>query len=142
MPQQGILRSSQYMSVLVNGPDGANTLFLAAGLMACSLSQQNQSGGGTALEETFSILLDQPRLAPGQFRRAIATASLAGINGSATIVAIGSGASNSWYVQAVDAHYDDETGGIKLEVDLHVGASFGSAEIMLVGFQVATSAAV
>ena len=87
MPQQGTLRSPQYMSVLINGPDGANTLFFATGLMACSLSQQNQSGGGGALEETFSVLLGEPKLAPGQFRRAIATASLAGINGSSTIVA-------------------------------------------------------
>lgn len=130
------------MSVLTNGPDGANTLFLAAGLMACSLSHQNQSGGGIALEETFSVLLDQPRLNPGQFRRAIATASLAGINGSTTTVAVGSGSALSWYVRAVEAHLDDETGGVKLAVDLHAGAAFGGAEIVLVGFQVMTSAAV
>jgi hypothetical protein len=110
--------------------------------MACSLSQQNQSGSGVALEETFSVLLDQPRLTAGQFRRAIATASLAGINGAPTFVATGSGAALSWYVQAVDAHFDDETGGVKLVVDLHAGAAFGSAEIVLVGFQVTTSAAV
>lgn len=128
------------MSVLINGPDGANTLFFASGLMACSLSQQNSSGGGVALEETFSVLLDQPRLTPGQFRRAIATASLAGISGS--IVPGGSGFGVSWYVQAVDGHFDDETGGVKLVVDLHVGASFGLAEVLLVGFQVTTSAAI
>jgi hypothetical protein len=142
MPQQGTLQSAQYMSGLTKGPDGANTLFLGAGLMACSLSHQNHSGGGVALEETFSVLLDQPRLNPGQFRRAIATASLAGLNGTATIVALGSAPGVSWYVQAVEAHFDDETGGVRLLVDLHAGAAFGSAEIGLVGFQVMTSAAV
>ena len=79
------------------------TPFLGAGLMAGSLSHQNQSGGGVTLEETFSGLLDQRRLNPGQFRRAIATASLAGINGSATIVVLGSAPGVSWYVQAVEA---------------------------------------
>lgn len=142
MPQQGSLASQQYMSVLVNGPDGANTLFIASGLMRCSLSQNSPTAGGDALEETFVVILDQPRLGPGQFRRAIASASLAGINGVPSQPAAPGSSALSWYVNSADAHLDDETGGIQLMVDLHVGAQFGTAEILLVSFQVMTSAAV
>jgi hypothetical protein len=88
------------MSVLVNGPDGANTLFIATGLMQCGFSQSDNTGGTTgasgALQEDFTVILDQPRLAAGQFRKAIASASLAGINGGAN--PLPGGASSSWYV--------------------------------------------
>jgi hypothetical protein len=69
------------MSVLVNGPDGANTLFIATGLMLCAHFEQTANTGDTpALEDTFEVILDEPRLAPGQFRRSIASASLAAIS--------------------------------------------------------------
>ena len=133
--------SHQYMSVLVNGPDGANTLFMASGLMRCRLAQNNPTGSGYALEETFVAILDQPRLGPGQFRRAIASASLAGINGMPSQPAAPGSSALSWYINSADADFDDETGCIQLMVDLHVGAQFGAAEIVFVSFQVMTSAA-
>jgi hypothetical protein len=142
MPQQGSLVSQQYMSVLVNGPDGANTLFIASGLMRCGLSQNNPTGSGNALEETFAVILDQPQLGPGQFRRAIASASLAGINGAPSQPAAPGSSALSWYVTSAEADLDDETGRIQLMVDLHVGVAFGTAEIAFVSFQVMTSAAV
>jgi len=42
----------------------------------------------------------------------------------------------------VGADFDDETGSIKLLVDLHVAASNASAGNILVGFRVMTTAAI
>jgi hypothetical protein len=41
----------------------------------------------------------------------------------------------------VDADFDDETGGIQLLVGLHVGANYGTTEIVYVGYHVVISAA-
>jgi hypothetical protein len=141
MPQPANLQSEQSIQIQANGPDGATTMFITTGLMFCNFSQNNQTGDGFGLNETFSALLTTPRLAPGQFRRAIATASLAGIDGAITIVALGSSPGFGTFIQSVDADFDDETGAVRLLVDLHVGAAFGSAEIVAVGFQVMTTAA-
>ena len=142
MPQAGNIISQQNISVLSNGPDGANTLFITTGLMVCGLSQNNPTGSGNANSETFSATLDQPLLTAAQFRRAIASASLASINSSFPASASASGSANSCATTSVEAHFDDESGRVQLLVDLQVGAAFGSVELFSIGFFVMTTAAV
>jgi len=69
-----------------------------------------------------------PTLAPGQFIRAAATASLAGI-------ANGGLANNAqWAVDSVDADLDDETGRVIVSADLVVADTDGY--LQRIGFQV------
>jgi hypothetical protein len=133
--------SKQTMHVLINGPDGANTLFITTGLAQVSLRVQDADGTAPAANTNYSFLLDEPRLSPGQFRRAIATAALASINSSSNPMPVGAGHSASLGITSVDADLDDETGCVELRFELHVGAVRGDVELARISFQVMTSAA-
>ena len=127
------------MTVLVNGPDGANTLLITTGFMHCALSQENMAAGGNT-SAIFTALMGGP-IPPAQFKRAIATASLASINGSVP-EAPAAPSAVSWGIDSVDADFDDESGQIKLGVELSVSAAFASATLLTVGYQVLTMVAV
>jgi hypothetical protein len=142
MPRAGDILSEQDLSLSVKGPDGSNTLFITTGLMRCGFSQYDTTGApGGPLIETFSATLSSPTLAPGQFRRAIATASLAWVDGSFQGSTLGTGFAQVWGIQSVEAHLDDELGRIELQVDLRVGGTYGYAELYAIGFQVVITAA-
>jgi hypothetical protein len=138
MPKQVLsLLSLQSMRVAVNGPNDANTLIITTGLAVCELEAINHSPetGHTIQQQGFSALVE-PRLKPEQFRRAIATASLATISFGTTA----HGTFCSFSVDSVDADLDDESGSVELRFDLSVQASSSTASIVTVAFQVTTLA--
>jgi hypothetical protein len=132
----GIIASEQNVSVPVAGPDGTNTLLtITTGFMSCSLSATAPSV--LPIGETYSALLSSPVLQPGQFRRAIATASIAGIQYAQEAAAANTA---RWLVSKATAQLDDETGRIELAVDLVAEGSGANTQLVSVGFQVTTTA--
>ena len=105
------LISEQTLEAQVTGPGGATRLFIATGIALCNLSvtstaQQRQQG-------TFSVHVG-PSLTVQQFRKAIATASLAQVttNNNALM--------SNWAVTNVDADLDEDSGKVQLEFDVLV----------------------
>jgi hypothetical protein len=103
------------------------------GLLECKLVVTSNSAF-----ETYTALLTSPVLGPGQFRRAVATASLAGI-GYAQANAATAG-SFQCLIRKVTAQLDDESGRIELAVEVQVQATAAISTLMSVGFQVTTTA--
>jgi hypothetical protein len=98
------------------------------------------AGGGTTERGSFKALLD-PALTPGQFRRAVGTASLATIwqNHNAAIT---SPVQFQWFIDDVQASFDDEAGQVQLVVDARVVATGNGVitTIISISFQVITLA--
>ena len=95
----------------MNGPGDVTAMFIANGLLLAPFDLQSPTGGEGMETVTFSVMLPQPVLAAGQFRRAIASASIAGL---ASYAAAGdtafAGHSFDVTTRSVDADYDDESG--------------------------------
>jgi len=132
------IEQSQTIQVSVNGPDDVTTMFITAGLLLAPFDMQQPAGEGQATV-TFSVLLPQPVLTAGQFRRSIASASIAGLSAYAA-------AGNTAFVgntfnatiQSVDADYDDESNQIELRIDIFFGAHMGEVRVTKLAFQVIT----
>lgn len=137
------VRDKQSMEIGVHGPDGANRMFITTGKLSVNLSAADNTatGSGSFRNETFTALIDPP-FSTGQFRRAVATASLATISDFDNEPAERDGA--SWSVQEAQADFDDESGKVELRVGLAVNArgKNSSASIAEVAFQVTTLAKV
>jgi hypothetical protein len=128
-PVIGTITSEQSISVPVTGMQ----LITTTGLLECKLVVTSSSAF-----ETYTALLTSPVLGPGQFRRAIATASLAGIGyvqGAATTAG-----SFQCLIRRVTAQLDDESGRIELAVEVQVEATAALSSLISVGFQVTTTA--
>jgi hypothetical protein len=108
-------------------------LTTTTGLLDCKLVVNSN----TAFE-TYTALLTSPVFGPGQFRRAIATASLAGI-GYAQAAPAKAGAFQC-LIRKVTAQLDDESGRIELAVEVQVEATAAISSLISVGFQVTTTA--
>jgi hypothetical protein len=82
-----------------------------------------------------------PALTVAQFRRAVATASIASLSASGSVTA------HNWAVTAVSADYDDDAGRVQLEFDIQVAVQgspmAGATQVLLatVAFQVTILAA-
>jgi hypothetical protein len=140
MPQSGTIVVEQTLSVLVNGPNGTNTLFITTGLMNVPLSVNDaQPGAGVLIEDEFSAPLTNPTLTAAQFKSAIASASLAAIDGD---YYNGSTSGAAWLVLSVGARFNAGTGRVELVTRLRVAAGYGKADFSNVGFQVFTTAAI
>jgi hypothetical protein len=130
------------MQVGVNGPNGANTLIITTGIATCNLVAINQNVGGVASVQqgSFTALID-PKFTVGQFRRALATGSLASINYGAQDPA--QRVQVTWTINSVEADLNDESGQVELRFDVSVSAGgLGSfADLLQVAFQVTTLAA-
>jgi hypothetical protein len=141
MPLGATILSKQMVHMTVSGPDDINAMFIATGLAQVPNGRIiDNDGASPAAELSYSILLEEPRLNPGQFRRAIATAALAWIN-FMTTAQVGVGSGGSLGITSVDADWDDETGLIELRFELHVGAARAELETARVSFQVIILAA-
>jgi hypothetical protein len=90
-------------------------------------------------KESYKILLD-PTLEPGQFRKATASVSWAGILQGLS----GTPATTGWIIEDAQASLDDETNRIQLVVDVWVLAKglFANANGKWLNFQVTTLAMV
>jgi hypothetical protein len=94
----------------VAGPGDANTLYLCKGLAQGSFSVQVPANGFQQSSDTWQFEVG-PTLKPAQFRRAIATAALAGLQESE-----GGPALVSWVIQTVFADFDDDSGQVRVSV--------------------------
>ena len=140
MAIQPSVKSLQTMEVGVSGPDGANRMYITTGLALTGLGQFSQTAAGSTKKENYAVLIE-PTLTTGQFRRAIASASLAQV--SFTDFNPGENDGVRWEVEEVDADYDDESGQVELRFTLEIQVA-GSAVVSLntVAFTVTTLAEV
>ena len=129
----------QAIQVSVNGPGDVTAMFIANGLLLAPFDLQSPTGGEGMETVTFSVMLPQPVLAAGQFRRAIASASIAGL---ASYAAAGdtafAGHSFDVTTRSVDADYDDESGQIELRIEIFFSAHQGEVRVSKLAFQVIT----
>ncbi len=142
MAIQASIRKDNTVEMNVTSPDGTNTLFITNGIADFNLSVLVAPPGSVAEQQgTFAVLLREPVLAAGQFRRAIATASMAGLSFGASDPAQPTGL--EWALSNVDADFDDESGRIELRFDVFLRArgSDTLASQNTIGFQVITLAA-
>jgi len=142
MAQPANIISQQTIEVNANSPDGANTLYITNGFANFYLSVMAPPGGGNASQQgTFAALLG-PTLTAAQFKRAIATASLAGLHHQESDPAASTGI--VWSLSNVEAEFDDESGQIELrfDVSLLVYGSGSYAFTPSVAFQVMTLATI
>lgn len=102
------LQSAQQIETVVAGPGDVNRLFVCKGL-----AQGNFTVGGTSglsIADTWQFEVG-PQLEVTQFRRAIATASFAGLQ-----LTEQASASAFWVIQTVFADFDDDLGKIRVSV--------------------------
>jgi hypothetical protein len=115
----------QKLEYNVNTPEGAAAVTVVTGMMEIGL-QAGQDGARSSA--SFKALLD-PLVAAGKFRKATATASIA----SCVL-----GGNGQWVIDEAEATLDDESGRVKLTVDVTiVGAG---SMIERINFQVTTLA--
>lgn len=134
--------NEQTLEAQVAGPAGATRVIFVTGLADCSLAVSVPSpGGGSASQRgTFEAPVG-PALTLAQFRRAIASVSLA------SLLVAGSLTTHSWAIVGVDADFDEEDGRVRLEFDAHVDVQGppmpGATQLVLatVAFQVTILAA-
>jgi hypothetical protein len=130
------LQKLEYNATTAEGPCRVTVV---NGTIEANLQAVSPGGTGTTERGSFKALLD-PALTPGQFRRAIGTASLATIwwnhSGITTPVQF------QWFIDDVQASFDDEAGQVQLVVDARVMANGPGAvtTIISISFQVMTLA--
>ena len=109
------LTSVQTLEAQVAGPGGATRVIHVTGLAHCSLSVSVQSpAGGTVSQQGSFAAHVGPELTVAQFRKAIATVSVASVS------ALGSLTGHTFSVTAMDADFDDDAGKVELEFDAQV----------------------
>jgi|HubBroStandDraft_3_1064219.scaffolds.fasta_scaffold261618_1 hypothetical protein len=104
------LVNAQQVQITVAGPGDANTLYLCKGLAQGNFSVQVPANGFQQANDTWQFEVG-PTLSPGQFRQAIATSALAGVQEAEA----GSG-QISWAVQTVFADFDGQSGLVRVSV--------------------------
>jgi hypothetical protein len=136
------LVSAQQVQVAVAGPGDANTLYLCKGLAQGNFSIQAPASGFQQSSDTWQFEVG-PALNPAQFRRAIATAALAGVQESE-----GGPSQVSWVIQTVFADFDDDSGQVRVSVTNTVqiynqgATSVATAGVSMVSYDVSILAAV
>ena len=105
MPNRAIITSEQTIEVGTNGPEDVTSMFVITGIANSNLSAFSHRE--RSQQATFAAHVG-PSLSASQFRRAVATASLAAlsISGDATFA--------GWSVTDVDADFDDDEGRVEL----------------------------
>lgn len=140
MPTTVGITDEQTLEVEVSGPDDVAKMYIVTGIANSNLSTYSPGGGGYQTQQrTFEAHVG-PTLTVTEFRRAVATASLASLQGQG-----GDATFSAWNITGVDADFDDDAGQVQLQFDLSVtvdaGASSASAVVGGVGFQVIILAA-
>jgi hypothetical protein len=136
------LVNAQQVQVAVAGPGDANTLYLCKGLAQGSFSIQAPANGFQQSSDTWQFEVG-PALNPAQFRRAIATAALAGVQESE-----GGPAQVSWVIQTVFADFDDDSGQVRVSVTNSVqiynqaATAIATAGVSMVSYDVSILAAI
>ena len=109
------LTSVQTLEAQVAGPGGATRVIYVTGLAHCNLTVAVTSpvGGSASQQGSFAAHVG-PELTVAQFRKAIATVSVASVGASGSLVGHG------FSVTAMDADFDDDEGKVQLEFDAQV----------------------
>src|ERR1039457_2600882 len=134
--------NAQQVQIAVAGPGDANTLYLCKGLAQGNFSVQLQANGVLQSSDTWQFEVG-PALNPAQFRRAIATAALAGVQESEQ-----GPAAVSWVIQTVFADFDDDSGAVRVSVTNAVqvinqsATAFTSAGVSTLSYDVSILAAI
>lgn len=133
MPQPASVTSQQTLQIGVNGPGDVTSMYVITGIAQISLGAFAQPNQFQTQQATFSAHIG-PQLSAAQFRRAIASASIASVSLS------GQGAFDAWSLSSVEADFDDDAGSVQLEFDASVSVSSGATSAGVatagVGFQV------
>jgi hypothetical protein len=131
------LEDQQQLEVAVSGPDGANRLYVCTGrtFFAVTVGSPNLQS-----IETLAFLVG-PQLTQAQFRRAIATASFAGISFSQSTST--PPASATWSITSIDADWDDESGKVQVQVEVAVSLPVAGTvvQVQRIAYQVSILAA-
>ena len=133
------LQKIEYNATTAEGPCRVT---IVNGTMQVNLQAISPPGGaGTTERGSFKALLD-PALTPGQFRRAIGTASFAIVWQNHNAIAPTTPLQFQWFIDDVQASFDDEAGQVQLVVDARVVATGDGAitTIISISFQVITLA--
>jgi hypothetical protein len=140
VPATANITDEQTVEVDVSGPNDVKKMYIVTGIANSYLTAGSPGGGGYETQQQTYEAHVGPTLTTSEFRRAVATASLASLRTQG-----GDAAVAAWNVTGVDADFDDEVGQVQLQFDLSAtvdaGASSASARIGGVGFQVIILAA-
>lgn len=105
------LRNAQQIEIVVAGPGDVNRLYVCKGLADGSYELINVAPGQQQWSNDTWQFEVGPQLDVTQFRRAIATASFAGLQAQEA------GPANiSWMIQSVFADFDDDAGKVRVSV--------------------------
>lgn len=114
--------SDQCVDTEISGPGGANRLYLCTGTAGINTSA---SAGSTT--ETWTFLVG-PHVGSGAFRRAVATASIAG-----WIVQAPPNGSGPYEVTvlSVEADWDDESGRTEVRVEIRASSHIPDTAVIV-----------
>ena len=139
----GQLINAQQLEITVAGPGDANTLYLCKGLAQGNFAIQVPVHGGDQSSDTWQFEVG-PAINPAQFRRAIATAALAGVQETEA----GGPAEFLWAVETVFADFDDDSGHVRVSVTSRVyiynmaGTANAVAGVSMLSYDVSILAAI
>jgi len=128
----------QQIETVVNGPDGANRLFLINGQCDTFFGIQGSPNGNQSTA-TFGVLVG-PVLTRQQFYKAIASASISRTNENLQAVP----AFGNFGISDIDADWDDESGQVQVKIEIFIslgGAANNGLNIQGLAFQVSILAA-
>jgi hypothetical protein len=109
------LVNAQQVQITVAGPGDVNTVYLCKGLAQGNFSLAVSANSFEQASDTWQFEVG-PTLSPGQFRQAIVSSALAGVQETDA----GSG-QVSWLVQTAFADFDGNSGLVRVSVTNTVG---------------------
>lgn len=122
--------SIQTIEMGVSGPDDVNRMFVTNGMIKTHfVIDANMSATTLSETKTYAALVGPP-LGGGQFRRAIAIASIKNIYGEYL-----SGSRVGWEIEEVEADFDDEHDRVELRITVHLQATRATILIEDIAFQ-------
>jgi hypothetical protein len=127
----GQLINPQALEAAVNGPDGANRLFVFTGAAPVYVGSSSQPGTSSTAKETFTWLLG-PQLARRQFVKAVADASIAHWGTSAN----SPNPVPNFVVDLVEADWDDESQQVECRVEVRVDVQGGGIQVNRINYNV------
>jgi hypothetical protein len=134
MPLPATVVSQQIIQIGINGPGDVASMYVISGIAEIGLTAFAQPNQSATHQDTFSAPIG-PQLTAAQFRKAIASASIASLS-----LAGSGGLFEQWKVSSVDADFNEDSGLVELEFDVSVKVSAGAASIGIttagIGFQV------
>jgi hypothetical protein len=130
----------QKMEFDVTTAEGPSRVTVVTGMIPVELRATSNSNDLISQSVSLTALVD-PTLAPGQFRKATATAALAATQWVIAGVSLATAPNNIQFsIDDVEATFDDESGRTEVRIDVTAAAASGVAGVSRVAFQVTTLA--